>query len=318
MNLESLLAKAFEKRLILFTNEDTNCFRLLNAEGDGVPGLTIDLYGEFILIQYFSSNLLKESDGIMRSLAMAMNLLPVEPRGILLKNRIKPSKTRDLRAARESVLIEGTPPPIDYTVLQNGIAIGVDLVRGQGSGIFLDMREVRDDLVRFYRHSDAMLNLFCYTAIFSVHAIRHGIAAAVNVDLSKRVLERAKGNYRLNGLHVDERDFIYGDVLDWIRIFRKKGKMFSFIIFDPPTFSRNRLRTFSSSKDYSDYLALIENLVDDGYVLTSVNSYSITADQYKSFHPSTWKLELYHNESSDFTNTGNPYLKTGLWKIKIS
>ena len=96
-----------------------------------------------------------------------------------------------------------------------------------------------------------MLNLFSYTALFSVHAVRRGITGAVNVDLSRAVLERAKVNYGLNGLRIDERDFIYGDSLEWIRRFRKKGRTFSFVIFDPPTFSRNRQRSFSSRRDYA-------------------------------------------------------------------
>jgi 23S rRNA (cytosine1962-C5)-methyltransferase len=316
MHLESLLSKAFEKRRELFALVDTNCFRLFNGDGDEISGLTIDLYGEFILIQYFSSDLAQYTGQILEYLKSAGNLLPVEPKGLLLKNRIKPAKTKDIRSARESELIGGSLPPPGYAVRQNGVEARVDLVSGQNTGVFLDMREVRDSLAGFYRTSDIMLNLFSYTALFSIHALRNGITGTVNVDLSKRVLSRAKENYRLNGLSIDERDFLYGDARDWIRIFRKKSRMFSFIVFDPPTFSRNRLGNFSSSRHYQDYLSLLEPLVSDGYVLTSVNSYSISVDLYRSFHPAQWRLELLHHESSDFPYRGDPYLKTGLWKIR--
>jgi len=316
MHLDSILPRAFEKRRNLFALVDTNCFRLFNGDGDGIPGLTIDLYGGFILIQYFSPALAQYTSHILKYLKSAENLPPVELKGFLLKNRIKPAGTKDIRTERESVLIEGSLPPPGYAVRQNGMEAVVDLVRGQNTGVFLDMREVRDSLVGFYRASDVMLNLFCYTALFSMHALRNGISGTVNVDLSKRVLSRARENYRLNGFSVDERDFLYGDARDWIRIFRKKGRMFSFIVFDPPTFSRNRVRNFSSSRHYQDYLSLLEPLGADGYMLTSVNSYSISVDQYKSFHPAEWRLELFHHESSDFPNLGDPYLKTGLWKIK--
>jgi 23S rRNA (cytosine1962-C5)-methyltransferase len=218
----------------------------------------------------------------------------------------------------KSIVIEGSGPPEGYSVRQNGILAAVDLMWGQSTGIFLDMREVRERLVRYYSSVDIMLNLFSYTALFSVHAVNHGVMGAVNVDLSKGVLERAKANYRLNGLRVDERDFIYGDSLDWIRRFRKKGKTFTIAVFDPPTFSRNRKRTFSSKKNYRDSLSMLSDIVDGGYALTSVNSYSISREEYLSYHPAGWRLEFFANESSDFAHSGNPYLKAGFWKIKNS
>ncbi|OHD68378.1 MAG: hypothetical protein A2W19_14260 [Spirochaetes bacterium RBG_16_49_21] len=316
MQIHILLARAFEKRESLFSDPDTNCFRLFNGEADGCSGLTIDIYGEFILIQYFSPHLVRKTNDILQNLNRSLNFLPVKARGILLKQRTKPPETGDVSAARKSILLQGSLPPAGYAVRQNGVAALVDLVRGQSTGIFLDMREVRTKLASYYRRSDIMLNLFCYTALFSVHAVKHGIAGAVNVDISKRVLERAKANYALNHLRIDDRDFIYGDALDWIRRFHKKRRSFSFIIFDPPTFSRSRTRTFSSLKNYKDSLSLVDRLIEKGYVFTSINSYSISADQYKSFHPSNWKLELYGNESSDFTRLEGPYLKAGLWKIK--
>ena len=316
MQIESHLIRALGKREKLFGDPETNCFRILNGEGDGIPGLVIDWYGEYILIQYYHPLLSDLTGEIIR--AIAGTRFPAPPRGILLKSRVKPADTRDISAAMKSVVIEGSEPPEGYAVRQNGVLAGVDLMRGQSTGIFLDMREIRERLVRYYNPAGIMLNLFSYTALFSVHAVAHGVMGAVNVDLSKAVLERAKANYRLNGLRVDERDFVYGDSLDWIRRFRKKGKTFSIAVFDPPTFSRNRRRTFSSKKNYRDSLAMLSDLVAGGYALTSVNSYSISREEYLSYHPAEWRLEFFANESADFTHTGNPYLKAGLWKIKNS
>jgi 23S rRNA (cytosine1962-C5)-methyltransferase len=318
MQIESHLIRALGKREKLFGDPETNCFRILNGEGDGVPGLVIDWYGEYILIQYYHPLLSELTGEIIRAIAGAGTRFPAPPKGILLKRRLKSADTRDISTAMKSVVIEGSEPPEGYAVRQNGVLAGVDLMRGQSTGIFLDMREVRERLVRYYNPPGIMLNLFSYTALFSVHAVAHGVTGAVNVDLSKAVLERAKGNYRLNGLRVDERDFVYGDSLDWIRRFRKKGKTFAMAVFDPPTFSRNRRRTFSSKKNYRDSLAMLSDLVAGGYALTSVNSYSISREEYLSYHPAEWRLEFFANESADFTHSGNPYLKAGLWKIKNS
>jgi 23S rRNA (cytosine1962-C5)-methyltransferase len=318
MQIEPYLIRAIGKREKLFSDPETNCFRLLNGEGDGIPGLIIDWYGEYILIQYYEQRLQDLTGDVIRAVTDAGPRFPAPPKGILLKHRLKPAGARDISAAMKSIIIEGTAPPEGYAVRQNGILAAVDLMRGQSTGIFLDMREIRERLVRYYRPADIMLNLFSYTALFSVHAVAHGVRGAVNVDLSKAVLERAKANYRLNGLSMDERDFVYGDSLDWIRRFRKKGKTFAIAIFDPPTFSRNRKRTFSSKKNYRDSLAMLSDIVKGGYALTSVNSYSISREEYMSYHPAGWRLEFFNNESADFAHSGNPYLKAGLWKTKNS
>ncbi|MBN2160735.1 MAG: class I SAM-dependent rRNA methyltransferase [Spirochaetes bacterium] len=297
---------------------DTNCFRLFNGDGDGIPGLIIDWYGEYMLIQYFSRDLYSATDEIALAIERSADLLPARPLGLLLKKRLKPSDDRDISAAMKSSLIEGSWPPGNCQVRQNGVLAAVDLVGGQSTGIFLDMREVRERLTGYYRPSDIMLNLFSYTALFSVHAIKHGVAGAVNVDLSKGVLGRAKANYALNGLKIDDRDFIYGDSIEWLRRFNRQGKSFSFVIFDPPTFSRNRRRTFSLKRNYRESLGLVNGLVTEGYVLTSVNSYSVSREQYLSFHPDGWRLEFLASESSDFATAAKPYLKVGLWAIKNS
>ena len=159
-----------------------------------------------------------------------------------------------------------------------------------------------------------MLNLFCYTGLFSVHALVCGVDSAINVDLSRTVLSRARDNYRLNGLECDDRDFIYGDALEWIKLFIKKKQVFDFAVFDPPTFARNRKKQFSVKRDYRASLEKLDQSVRaGGLILTSVNSYSVSEKEYRSYHPDSWQLLMFANESSDFNNRGNPYLKVGLW-----
>ena len=99
------------------------------------------------------------------------------------------------------------------------------------------MREVRKDLTRYYGSMDSMVNLFCYTALFSVHGLCNGLKKSLNIDVSKAVLKKARTNYILNDLTIDDRDFIYGDSLDWLKILNKKEQTFSMAIVDPPTFS---------------------------------------------------------------------------------
>lgn len=317
-NFESLLKTALEKRARLFGDSRTDCFRLFNGDGDGTDGLTIDYYAGHILVQYFNDALLPRLDNIIKSVACTAAKNIPRMHALLIKDRRVITGSADRNSLWKSRIIEGDYDEEEGVVVrQNSTLAKVDLVNGQNTGIFLDMREIRESLEKFYPDSGivSMINLFCYTGLFSAHALQNGISRAVNVDLSKGVLKRARVNYGINGLNVDDRDFLYGDSMEWVKIFAKKGESFSFGVFDPPTFARNKKSNFSVRKDYHDSLKKLERIIPGGYVLTSINSYSISEGEYRSCHPENWELLMFGNESADFVNRGNPYLKAGLWKI---
>ncbi len=315
MKIQSIIQKAFERRELLFDNSDTNCFRLFNSSGDGVRDLTVDLYGEYLLVQFFKTELYDEEGVILKTILDTISQFPVAIKGMFLKNRARIEKNGNIPAIRRSRLVEGEPPPDNYYVKQNGINALIDLVEGQNTGIFLDMRQVRKKLESFYGEFENMVNLFSYTSLFSVHAIKHGVKYSVNVDLSKSNLRRAMMNYEINGLACDYRDFIYGDALQWIKKFKRTGKAFSFIVFDPPTFSRNKRRFFSVTRDFERYLNLLSHISVEGFILTSINSRAVSEAEYLSSHPSSWEIVFYGNESDDFRYEGGPYLKVGLWMV---
>ena len=99
-----------------------------------------------------------------------------------------------------------------------------------------------------------------------------------------------------------------------MKAFEKTGKDFSFVVFDPPTFSRNKRSTFSVKNNYSNSLQLIDNIVRDGYIFTSANSPGVSKKEYISYHPGNWELIIFGNESKDFKFADVPYLKAGIWK----
>ncbi len=313
MSFENIVKIAIESRSNLFEKTDLNVFRVFNGKGDGIDGVTADLYNEYILIQYFREGLdLKKVVKVFEELAATT---PFNIKGILLKNRIKSTTIVEFDKLRESKLVVGDLPPEKYSVKQNGVLASVDLINGQNTGLFLDMREVRDKLVDYYDNFSSIANFFCYTGMFSVNALSHNVKNALNVDLSRTVLNRAKENYLLNDIPVDDRDFIYGDAGEWIKRLAKKKRNFDLVVYDPPTFSRNKKGNFSVTKDYAPALRDISLIAKNGYVLTSINSYSVSEEDYFSYHPSNWKNEFFTNESSDFVTDREPYLKVGLWKI---
>jgi len=216
-----LLNSAVEKRNLLFRNPETDCFRIFNSSCDGIDGLTIDFYSGYILLQFFNSAAKEKINKIFPEL---VKTIPVPLKGILCKNRMTPARDEIPDELWKSTILEGNYPSDGIVVLQNGVKARVDLVNGQNTGIFLDMREIRDKLSLFYKSEsiNRMLNLFSYTALFSVHALKNGVRNAINIDLSRGVLNRAKVNYQINDLKIDERDFIYGDALDWTKQLSKK------------------------------------------------------------------------------------------------
>lgn len=314
--MNTKLKNAILKRNNLFNNSETNSFRLFNNIGDGLEGLTIDLYKNYLLVQIFDNKLMDNIDKIKNEILNLEDKIPVEIDGILLKSRLKIKNNADRENLHKSIVLKGNLPPEKYIVKQLGINVSVDLVNSLNTGLFLDMRLVREKLEKYLPEIDSMLNLFCYTGLFSVHALKKGVKQVVNVDLSKPALKRARENYRLNNLEVDDRDFIAGTAGEWLKKFVKKDKNFSLIVFDPPTFSRNKKNSFSIVRDYTNYLEQINKISKNGYVLSAINTYSVTKKDYFNYHPKKWENVFYCNEPEDFPYDKNPYLKVGLWKTR--
>lgn len=315
MNITEIVMRAFDKRRHLFDDETVNAFRLFHTRRDGIDGLTIDIYGEFLLVQFYSQDLYEIENEIIASVERCAEMIPMAVRGILYKDRVKVN-VKDIAERRKSMPVTGELPPAEYPVLHNGITVQVDLLEGQNTGLFTDMRQVRERLRDHYGEGDSLLNLFCYTGVFSVHALKNGVKRAVNVDISRGVLRRAEANYLANSLLFDDRDFVYGDAMDWIRRFRKRGRTFSFAVVDPPTFSRSGKRTFSVKKQYREMLRQLHYVVPEGHVLTAVNTYTVSPDEFFSWHPTGWERLWYMNESEDYMPGDDPYLKVALWRVR--
>jgi 23S rRNA (cytosine1962-C5)-methyltransferase len=311
-SLLTVLQQALDKRSHLFGDRYTNAFRLCNGPGDGADSLFADLYGNYILVQGYDTRaceLILSSCDIFEKYSLQ---LPVQIKGILFKNRDEKASAQQ---NYDSVLLSGQLPPDDYSVCQLGILVGVDLISGLNTGLFLDMRSVRKSLMDVYPQIESMLNLFSYTGLFALHARMNGLKRAINVDISQTVLRKAKSNYERNGLNPDSRDFIREDSGKWIRKSQKNGNRWDISVFDPPTFARGKTGSFSVKNDYSSYLNIL-NVISERYVLSVINTHSVSRDDYISYHPANWKNEWIQTESDDFPFEKDPYLKVGLWRVR--
>lgn len=310
-----MFEKSLEERASLIRDPEETCIRLFSGMYGNEDSMTIDLYGEYVLFQNFTDdNFFMDLSFLHEYLNMLLEK-NITVRGVLAKDRRKTSDLKNLMDFRKSTLLYGEFPPDDYTVKHLGCSFSVDLVNSQHTGLFADMRNARRRLAPFYSPSSRMLNLFCYTGAFSVHALKNGIMSAVNVDLSKNILSKAKHNYLLNGLSSDDRDFIHEDSLAALKYLTRKNRKFNFAVFDPPTFSRNKKGTFSIDKNYADYLDRIYNLLEDeGLLFSCINTYNISREEYLHFHSGKWELLFLEHEAEDFISGPDRYLKCGLWR----
>jgi 23S rRNA (cytosine1962-C5)-methyltransferase len=185
--------------------------------------------------------------------------------------------------ARSSALNEPPlwgPPVDEVEVQEHGVRYLVRPARGLSVGLFLDMREVRAWL-RQQSDQRTVLNLFAYTCSLGVSASLGGAARVVNVDLSKQYLNWGKANYALNDIPTDERDFLYGDALDWLGRFARRQQRFDLVIVDPPSFSST---PFSVRRDYPRLVAAAAQVVAPAGILLAATNHAATSDE----HFETW------------------------------
>jgi 23S rRNA (cytosine1962-C5)-methyltransferase len=277
--LQKRLEPAIELRRNHADLGDTDAYRLVNGEGDGLPGLTVDRYGDYLLLQLYSAGWRPHLPAVTKALQELLS-----PAGIYEKTR--PQKTRELEAVSETKrygrLLGGTPAPDPLTVKENGLQFLVSLERGLNSGLFLDQRRNRRDLMTRVR-GKRVLNLFAYTAAFSVAAAAAGASLVTSVDASPGYTEWGRANFGANRLNPKRHEFIVGDCLAVLADLAKSGKRYDVILMDPPSFSTTARSRFTTRGGTADLVAAaLLLLTDGGLLIASSNHQKVdTADYLK-------------------------------------
>ncbi|HEV8547654.1 MAG TPA: class I SAM-dependent methyltransferase, partial [Polyangiaceae bacterium] len=208
----------------------TNAYRLVNELGDELPGITIDRYGDYAVLQVSTP----EAD--RRSGELAERLIALGARGVYLKRRVRGDVRKAGPELTPETPIAGEPAPERFVVEEHGIKLWVELGRGLSTGLFVDQRENRR-LLRDLAHDARVLNLFAYTSSFSVAAALGGARRVVSVDISKRPLEIARDNFRLNRLDPNVHAFEQADALAWAARAKSTQERFELVVLDPPSFA---------------------------------------------------------------------------------
>jgi 23S rRNA (cytosine1962-C5)-methyltransferase len=245
------------RRAVGLPGPGDEAFRLVNNEGDGLPGLTADVYGSHLVVSVPGKGLLPVGR-LLAEAALAVGGEAGLPwRGVVVKVRGKDPQDR---SAKEETV--GEEAPAKLVVHELGVPYEVHLRGALNVGLFTDMREHRRNIGRFAA-GRRVLNTFAYTGALSVAAARAGARSVTSVDLSGGVLAWARENFRLSGLDLEDgrHRFETSDTRRYLERQREEGAEFDMIILDPPTVSAARASQWSMKKDYPELIALAARLL---------------------------------------------------------
>lgn len=230
-------AVALRKRVV---PPETDAYRLINTEGDGMPGLVVDRYGGFLVFSIGTAGMEKWRETLIGHLSDA--LLPA---GIYERSE---GRSRQLERLSNRTGPAAGDVPATTEIAENGLRFEVDLIAGQKTGFFLDQRGNRE-LVGALSRGAAVLNAFSYTGAFSVYAARGGAKRVVSVDASAAANEFARRNLARNGCSPDQHPVLTGNCFEYLR---ETKEVFDLIILDPPAFAKSRKEVERSARGYKE------------------------------------------------------------------
>ena len=311
---EMLFRQAKEKRSAYYQDDLTTAFRLFNQEGDGFGGLTVDLYGDYAVFSWYNSYVYQ----IRKVISEAFRQVFSDVLGAYEKIRFK-------GLDYESAHVYGQEAPDFFTVLENGVLYQVFMNDGLMTGIFLDQHEVRGSLVDGLAMGKSLLNMFSYTAAFSVAAAMGGASQTTSVDLAKRSRELSQAHFQANGISTDDHRFIVMDVFEYFKYAKRKGLTYDVIVLDPPSFARNKKQTFSVAKDYHKLISQsLEILNPGGIIIASTNAANVSRQKFteqidKGFAGRSYQILNKYGLPADFAynkkDESSNYLKVISMKV---
>jgi 23S rRNA (cytosine1962-C5)-methyltransferase len=270
------IKSAIEYRESFFKDENTTAFRVLNGEGDGIGGLTIDYFDGFYMLTWYSIGIYELKEEILQALKSS-----VEYKGIYQKKRFD-GKGKYLDDADDFVCGQRAESPI--IVKENGGNFAIHLDDGAMVGVFLDQKDVRKTIRDTYAKGKTVLNTFSYTGAFSVFAALGGAKKTTSVDLAKRSLVKTQEQFSVNNIDSKTQDIVVEDVFNYFKYAVRKKFLFDLVVLDPPSFARSKKHTFSASKDYVKLLKeAIQITNKNGVIVASTNAANFSMMTFSDF-----------------------------------
>jgi len=237
----------------------TNALRLIYSESDGLPGLIVDRYGEFLVCQFLSAGAERWKKEIVGHLVAMLS-----PLGIYERSDAPPRKKEGL--GPEVGVLFGKVPPDLIEIQEDGARFLVDLKGGQKTGFYLDQRANRR-LVALFSEGKEVLNCFSYTGGFSVFSMLGGARYVTDIEISGANIKILRENLRLNLGETYTGEIIKGDVFRVLRTFRDQARSFDLVILDPPKFAESRRSIPRATRGYKDINLLAMKLLRPGGLL---------------------------------------------------
>ncbi|HDY7524673.1 TPA: class I SAM-dependent methyltransferase [Vibrio vulnificus] len=236
-------------------------YRLIAAESDGMPGVTIDRYQNFFVCQLLSAGAEHQKQNIVDA------LIEVFPDcNVYERSDVSVRKKEGLQET--TGVLHGEMPPKSVVIEENGVKISVDIVGGHKTGFYLDQRDSRQQAMKYVKDKE-VLNCFSYTGGFGLYALKGGAKRVINADVSQPALDTAKFNAELNEFDISKKRavFLNADVFKLLREYRDQGTTFDVVIMDPPKFAESKAQLNGACRGYKDINMLAMQIIKPGGTL---------------------------------------------------
>ena len=275
-------AAVARRRSLAVASPDTNAWRLVHAESDGLPGVVADRYGDVVVLQLSTAGADHWREVIVEALRDASGCTHVFERSDGDVRGLEGLATRVGFIAGAGLRPAAVPSADSLVEMrESGLRYRVNIAEGQKTGFFLDQRDNRSAIARLARGRE-VLNCFCYTGGFTLSALAGGASAVLSVDSSGPALAQARENLRLNGLEDSRAEWLEADVFANLRQLRREGRMFDLIILDPPKFAPTSRDAERAARGYKDInLNALKLLRPGGLLATFSCSSGVNADLFQ-------------------------------------
>jgi 23S rRNA (cytosine1962-C5)-methyltransferase len=244
--------------------------RLVNSEGDGLSGVVVERYGDYLVLQLYTSAF---GDAGLRDALLDALVAEVAPKAIYEQRRYRSLGGEAPRQAAAE-LVRGDVAPVELEVREGDLKFWVDVTSPLSTGLFADLREGRA-AVRRWAAGRRVLNLFSYTGAISVYAQAGGASEVVAVDVAAKAHARARKNFASSGFDPEKPEHIVGDALKVLTRFAERGRMFDLVAIDPPAFASAAARggkPWSAIRDYAELVAHSLRVTERGGLLVAASS----------------------------------------------
>ena len=275
-SVEGLVASAVGRRADYFAHGFTNAMRLVNAEGDSLPGVVADFYAGWVVCQFTSAGAERWKG------AVAAALMKFAPfcQGVSCRNDVDVRRREGLAVEPGFEVLAGAEPPEAIEIVEGPCKFLVDVRKGHKTGFYLDQRDARLAVGALANGAD-VLNCFAYTGGFGLHCRAAGALSVTQVDISADALALAKRNEALGQFCGTKMEYVEADVFKYLRGCRDAGRQFDLIVLDPPKFAESRTQVMKAARGYKDInLLAMKLLKPNGMLATFSCSGAMTEDLF--------------------------------------